>query len=466
VATVWVIIALTAVVLVLARSMIVEALTSKQRIAIAKADAAERGVEQYLLSLVASELTTPGYIDQVNFEQRELGDCYFWLIKPDPSDATVRTYGIDDEAGKLDLNTATYDQLMALPYMTDEFASAIIDWRDEDSDITGLDGAEEEYYMSLPTPYHCKNAPFESVDELKLVKGCAPEILYGLDLNQNGVLDEAELTAEDQAIPADNYARGILPFVTVHGLKATTPSSTATAATTDASGNTIISVTSTDQALQQLTGFPGNPQALSVLDWAFQNSQMTTAAITNVWSQLTWTAPTQVTTGQGGAGGGGTTVQATPTIAKVNLNTATETVLLAIGLSDSEVQNILNYRATSYDPTTKDNVAWVLDLLTPETRAAQIEVPVGAATQNVGIGAFLTGTSTVYSADIVTVSRDGRAFKRVKVVIDASSGTPLIIYRRDLSGNGWPLDPVIREALRSGESLNGTTGSRSMTLGR
>jgi type II secretory pathway component PulK len=463
VATVWVIIALTAVVLVLSRSMIVEAITSKQRIAIAKADAAERGVEQYLLSLVATELTTPGYIDEIPFEQRELGDSYFWLIKPDPADATVRAYGLDDEAAKLDLNTATYDQLMGLPYMTDELASAIIDWRDADSDLTGLDGAEDDYYLTLPTPYHCKNAPFESVDELRLVKGCTPELLYGLDLNQNGVLDEAELNAEDQGIPADNYARGILPFVTVHGLLATTPS-TATTSTTDANGNTVtmISVTSTDQSLQQLTGFPGDQTALSVLDWAFKQSAMTTAAVSNVWDQLTWTAPPTVTTG-GGGGGGGTQVQATPKLAKVNINTATETVLLAIGLSETEVENILNYRATSYDPTTKANVSWVLDLMSPETRAAQLPIAEG---QNVGIGAFLTGASSVYSADSVTVSRDGRAFKRVKVVIDASSGTPMIVYRRDLTGNGWPLDPAIRETLRSGKTLDGTTSSSSMTLGR
>jgi len=57
VATVWVIIALTAVVLVLSRTMIVEATVSKQRISMAKCSAAEQGVEQYLLSVVASELT-------------------------------------------------------------------------------------------------------------------------------------------------------------------------------------------------------------------------------------------------------------------------------------------------------------------------------------------------------------------------------------------------------------------------
>jgi general secretion pathway protein K len=460
VATVWVIIALTAVVLVLGRSMIVEGLTSKQRISIAKAQAAELGVEQYLLSLVATELLSPGYIDSLPFEARELGECYFWLLKPNPADAMSPAFGIDDEAAKLDLNTATYDQLMALPYMTDELACSIIDWRDADDEVTDLDGGEDTYYMSLPVPYHCKSAPFESIDELKLVKGCTPDILYGLDLNQNGLLEQVELETENANVTPDNFARGILPFVTVHGLLASTPSA-ATDTSTDASGNTVqlISVTSTDQSLQQLTGYPGNPAALSVVDWAFQNSAMTSAAISNVWSQLTWTAPQNVTTGAGGggaAGGGGTTVQEVPTIAKVNVNTATDIVLMAVGFSETEVQAILNYRDTSYDPTTKDNISWLLDLVSPETRALQVEYAVG---QNVGIGAFVTGTSSVYSADIVTVSRDGRAFKRVKVVIDASSGAPVIAYRRDLTSAGWPLDRAIRESLRSGQGIPGSTGT-------
>jgi len=36
-------------------------------------------------------------------------------------------------------------------------------------------------------------------------------------------------------------------------------------------------------------------------------------------------------------------------------------------------------------------------------------------------------------------------------VVDASSGTPQIVYRRDLSDAGWPLDPSVLESLRSGQ---------------
>jgi len=451
VATVWVIIALTAVVLVLSRTMIVEATVSKQRISMAKCSAAEQGVEQYLLSVVASAMLTPGYSDEISYEQRQLGDCYWWLIKPNPSDPTIQSFGIDDEAARLDLNTATYDQLMLLPYMTDELASSIIDWRDTDDDITGTDGAEDNYYMSLPTPYHCKSAPFESIDELKLVRGATPEILWGLDTNHNGVLEASELMVDNPVVTPDEYARGIMPFLTVHGVLATNPpTDTSTLPTTDASGNALVDVHS--PAVTTLTGIVNDANGTSrgLIDWAIQGNG-STGQLVNTWSQLTWIAPATAT-----IGGNANTNQATNTavsniiLAKVNVNTASRDVLIAIGLTEGEADSIISYREGSYDPANKSNVAWVLDQITETKTAPPIEIAEG---QSVGIGAFLSGTSTVYSAEIVTVSRDGRAFKRVKVIIDATTGTPHIIYRRDMTDGGWPIDPAIREALRSGLPL-------------
>ena len=41
--------------------------------------------------------------------------------------------------------------------MTSELAASIIDWRDEDSEIS-TGGAEDEYYLLLSEPYNCKNS--------------------------------------------------------------------------------------------------------------------------------------------------------------------------------------------------------------------------------------------------------------------------------------------------------------------
>ncbi|HEX2949484.1 MAG TPA: helix-hairpin-helix domain-containing protein [Armatimonadota bacterium] len=81
---------------------------------------------------------------------------------------------IEDEAGKININTASAEVLQTL--FSEEVADAIIDWRDTDS-TPQSNGAEDDYYTGLSTPYHCKNAPFDTVDELLLVKGVTNDML-------------------------------------------------------------------------------------------------------------------------------------------------------------------------------------------------------------------------------------------------------------------------------------------------
>ena len=61
----------------------------------------------------------------------------------------------------------------------------------------------------------------------------------------------------------------------------------------------------------------------------------------------------------------------------------------------------------------------------------------------IGLGATITSHSYQYTADILAVSGNGRSFVRVRAVIDNSTGTPQIIYRRNISDRGWPMDPQI-----------------------
>jgi general secretion pathway protein K len=59
---------------------------------------------------------------------------------------------------------------------------SLIDWIDaEDGDWEQEFGAESSYYLSLDQPYACKNGPVEFVEELLLVKGFTPELLFGTD---------------------------------------------------------------------------------------------------------------------------------------------------------------------------------------------------------------------------------------------------------------------------------------------
>lgn len=54
-------------------------------------------------------------------------------------------------------------------------AQAILDWRDEDEDSHPM-GAEDFYYQGLSPAYETKDGPFESVEELLLVKGMSPAL--------------------------------------------------------------------------------------------------------------------------------------------------------------------------------------------------------------------------------------------------------------------------------------------------
>jgi general secretion pathway protein K len=91
---------------------------------------------------------------------------------------------IDNAAGLINLNTAS-EKLLRLMVKTLDISDSekavivdsILDWRDHD-DFHRLNGAENKYYQSLPNPYACKNAAFDSVEELLLVRGIRPELLY------------------------------------------------------------------------------------------------------------------------------------------------------------------------------------------------------------------------------------------------------------------------------------------------
>ncbi|MBC7527018.1 MAG: general secretion pathway protein GspK, partial [Chthonomonadaceae bacterium] len=85
-----------------------------------------------------------------------------------------------DSAASLSLNGADLATLQRFPVLKDspELVAAILDWRTP-GDQPSENGAKNEYYSALNPAYNCKNAPYETVEELLLVKGITPTILYG-----------------------------------------------------------------------------------------------------------------------------------------------------------------------------------------------------------------------------------------------------------------------------------------------
>ena len=59
--------------------------------------------------------------------------------------------------------------------------NSLKDWLDDGDDeaITGLSGAESDYYEQLDPPYSCKNGPIDNLGEVALVQGVTPEMFYG-----------------------------------------------------------------------------------------------------------------------------------------------------------------------------------------------------------------------------------------------------------------------------------------------
>ena len=110
-------------------------------------------------------------------------------------------YGLADESGKIDLRMILAFEtekpgvgreiLLNLPGVDEYIADAILDWLDEDDDTRDY-GAEAEFYEGLDVPYLPRNGMIESLDELLLIEGVTPTLLYGADWNRNGLVDLGE----------------------------------------------------------------------------------------------------------------------------------------------------------------------------------------------------------------------------------------------------------------------------------
>ncbi|MCX5655799.1 MAG: type II secretion system protein GspK [Planctomycetota bacterium] len=226
--TMWILLVLAGLVLVLARAMRVEAERSANEVAAAQAAAVEDGAIQYVMSCVDGLKGAVPVDADTPCEAVPVGDGVFWILRPSSDDERTYSFGTTDESSKVNLNTAPLAILQRLPGMTTEFAASIVDWRDTNSDVTS-GGAESEYYLRLPDPYECKNGPLETVEELFLIRGVTKDVLFGQDVNRNGVIDAGESASPFSGTFSSSGSRldrGIYNLVTVYGAQPATGGST------------------------------------------------------------------------------------------------------------------------------------------------------------------------------------------------------------------------------------------------
>lgn len=398
-----------------------------QRVAGIEADQALDAGARYAMHVLARNDRPATLPDPVTYRREgvELGEARFWFLGRTTS-ATLTpvapdqpVFALVDECGKLNLNTATADMLANLPRMTPELAAAILDWRDADGTVT-TGGAEDETYQRRTPPSRCKNAPFESVEELQRVAGLDRTVLFGEDANLNGVLDPNERDG-DATPPSDNRDNrldpGLLEYLTVSSQEPLAlPDGTARINLGQASGRQQLASLlqerlGADRGNQVLRAV-GNGAIRSVLEF-FIRSRMTADEFRLVETNLV------VATGNTAP-------------ALVNVNTAPEAVLACLpGIGLERAPQLVGYRQSNAGRL--DTVAWVAEVL--DAQAA------------VQAGPYLTGHSFQYSADVAATGRHGRGYRRARFLIDVSGATPRVVARRDLAGLGWALGRTTREQL-------------------
>ena len=96
--------------------------------------------------------------------------------------------GVVDSYGNLNLKKKDQMErlLLLLGHPTD-WTEALLDWLDAD-DQPRPRGAEKEFYLSKKNPHLPKNGPLDSLDELLLIRGVNPSLLYGEE-GKEGLID-------------------------------------------------------------------------------------------------------------------------------------------------------------------------------------------------------------------------------------------------------------------------------------
>ena len=436
--TLGILIVLTSLVLLLARASRTESAAAANHAAKLRAEAIARGAIEYVRAAIADSKGTLPDDSAIDSEAVRVGNGYFWLIKRNFTDnATEALYGVTDEAGKLNVNSASAAVLGKLPNMTTDIAAAIVDWRDAD-DTAGSGGAESAYYLTLPTPYQAKNAPFESVDELLMVKDITPEVLYGNDRNRNGFVDAEDRSPDEPEQALTQLDRGLAAYVTAFSSEPNTDSTGQRRRNVNDPQVQLMPVLSDavsgDRLGQVFAASRTGRPFLSTLDFYYRTG-LTIDEFRKIEDKITTNGSTTST-------------------GLVNVNSAPREVLAALPqLTEADADAIIARRES-------DGVIADLATLTE----------VLARDKAIAVGAMVTTKSYRCSIDLLVVDGTGRAFKRYQVVFNTQTNPVKIVYMQDITSLGWPIDPQVLTNLRNGIAPAGagpalTTGTNANQTG-
>ncbi|MBG88543.1 MAG: hypothetical protein CMO80_16810 [Verrucomicrobiales bacterium] len=429
----WISFGLVSLTLYFGNSMSLELKASTHSEAGVQAELAVEGAvnySRYLLDNLEEDGRLPLAEDYIT-EEVPVGRSTFWIVGRNPGGQTTERpyFNFIDESGKLNLNTALFTNLIELPFMTEEFAYSIIDWRDDDEEPQDA-GAESDTYQRFDPPYFAKNSRFESIEELRMVNGSTDEILYGEDTNQNGVLDPNENDG-DASPPSDNsdgiLDMGVLEYVTVHSIEGTMQTN----------GDPKIAFVSQNQG-QQGGRQGGTTASQDLRDYMTEmlgeeTANQVAGRVGSATSLLQFYQLSQLTPDEFAQIDDALTTSSNAVEGLINVNTASAEVLNTLpGIEWNDAEAMVAHR--NQNEAAQNSIAWVTDVIEDEDVLN-------------AIGPLITDKGYQYTADISAVGEHGRGYRRTRVIFDISEDRAKIVYRRELSRSGWALGRELREEL-------------------
>jgi len=412
-----------------------------------------------------------------NNENPRLRGRFSLIALTDPADgygaAQPFRYGLADEGAKINLNsllkvdksgTVGVQMLMKLPNMTEDAANAMFDWIDEDDEIR-TNGAESQSYSARTPSYRAKNAPLDSLEELLYVRNVSPSLLFGNDRNRNGKLDAGEGSGA--------VDRGIAPYLTIYSRELNKSAAgearkflnnkdlkklktelepilgpdltnyviafRAYGAADPKSTKPSKKGTSADLA-KAVTAATGNrrlrPKSMSsVLELV--NSSVRVPSTERNQPDTLFASP---------LAGNGTLRETLPLLydqtttrqdaeipARVNINTASRTVLAALpGVDEVTLQAMTDYRPVTSGGQAIDPIyetpTWLLTEANLQPTAVR------------AMERYITCKTQVYRVQSIGYFDAGGTTVRLEAVIDTNQGAPRVLYWRDLSELGQGVD--------------------------
>lgn len=401
-------------------------------------------------------------------------------------------YGLEDESTRLNLNLLLLADkvldgsartfLMALPNMTEDVADAILDWIDEDEEPREY-GAELEYYVGLSPAYGPRNGPPETLEELLLVRGVTPDLLFGIDSNRNGMADAHELTNANLGLSASgampttqstdatasaSFNRGWAAYLTLYSAEKN--------ARADGSPRIWLNNTDLTQLQQDLSEvfsdewtnfilayrlygpFTGNTQGQNaqgqsaagvqldlsqpprgtlsqVLDLVGKKVQVTSNGQQIVLNSPFDSGPVAMGLYLPQLMENCTANEGTSIPGRININQAPRELLLGIpGMTEEIVNEIVSRRSeeVATDDQNRMFETWLLAEAIVTIDEMRTLMP------------FINAGGDVFRAQVVGYFQGGGPSARVETVFDATGSTPRVLFWRDLShlGRGYALETL------------------------